>query len=95
VPDPRIAPSATRGADGAPAWLPEALHHLSQPLTALQCVLYMGSNIEPETHSHGMQQTIADALTQCARMAAIVTAMRERLEVEGGSLPWDPARTEH
>jgi hypothetical protein len=24
-----------------------------------------------------------------------VTAMRERLEVEGGSLPWDPARTEH
>jgi hypothetical protein len=55
----------------------------------------MGSNIEPETLSHGMQQTIADALAQCARMAAIVTAMRERLEVEGGSLPWDPARTEH
>jgi len=81
--------------NATPAWLPDALHRLSQPLTALQCVLHLGAHGAPQMLPDGVRQTIEDAMTQCDRMADIVAAMRTKLEAEGHTPAPDAARLEH
>ena len=65
-----------------------ALHDLCQPLTALQCRLYlatMPSGSSTGTPDAGeLEQAVADALKQCDRAIGLVRVMQERmLEMEG------------
>jgi hypothetical protein len=68
-------------------WMREALHDLCQPLTALECCLYIGTmenQGEPPTEAD-MRATIAAALTECERLMARVRAMQERLHEDDGA----------
>jgi len=62
-------------------WMREAMHDLCQPLTTLECCLYVGT-----MDDHGVPPTEADlratidaALVECRRMMSRVRAMQERL----------------
>ncbi len=65
-------------------WIRVALHDLSQPLTALECLLYINT-LPP--HGVGraqagpevLQQTMAEALLECTRMMRMVRTMQERI----------------
>ena len=61
------------------SYMRKALHDLCQPLTALECRLYLSH--AGDTASSEMKQAIAEGLQQCERMMAQVRAMQERLEV--------------
>ena len=59
-----------------------ALHELSQPLTALECRLYlgaMGTGGTPSDDAIEMRAAIDEALRQCERMMTKVRAMQEHL----------------
>ena len=69
-------------ATGVPSWLGDALHDLCQPLTALECGLYLGT-IGPDGKgtptAEELMKTISHALTQCKRLTAGVRAIQERM----------------
>lgn len=59
-----------------------ALHDLSQPLTALECGLYLGSmgvDGTPNVDAAEMRTSIEEALRQCERMMTQVRAMQDHL----------------
>ena len=63
-------------------WMRRALHDLSQPLTALECGLYLGTmspdGTRASTHEE-LLKTILEALVQAERVISQVRAMQERL----------------
>ena len=61
------------------AWIQTALHDLAQPLTALECVLFL-TTLEQQPDVKQLRQAIADALKQCKRMTAEVRTMQDRLQ---------------
>lgn len=63
-------------------WMRTALHDLAQPLTALECVLFLGT-LEPEADGQRMRQAIDQALAQCSRLTQGVRAMQDRLHAGG------------
>lgn len=57
-------------------WLSAALHDLCQPLTALECRLFLGLHEEgPEA----MLEAMREAMVECERLMAGVRAMQSRL----------------
>jgi len=67
-------------------WLRAALHDLCQPLTALECGLYIGT-ISPDgiraPRAEELMATITAALAQCERMTLKVRAIQSRMNGEG------------
>ncbi len=61
------------------SYMRKALHDLCQPLTALECRLYLSHSGCDD--SSELKEAIAEGLQQCERMMAQVRAMQERLEV--------------
>jgi hypothetical protein len=61
----------------------EALHGLAQPLTALECGLYIGT-MSPDgvraPRREELMQTILQALEQCERVTAGMRAIQNRLD---------------
>ena len=58
----------------------KALHDLCQPLTALQCRLYLGTlEHQPDT----LKQTVKESLVECERMMLRVRQLQEKLEEPG------------
>ena len=57
-------------------WMREALHDLCQPLTALECRLFLGLR-EPDEES--VREAMRDAMTQCERLIDGVRGMQVRL----------------
>jgi hypothetical protein len=78
----RIGNTELGDADGA--WLRQGLHDLCQPLTALECVLFV--NREPvagESLEAGLLRTVMDeALVECGRMMVLVRGLQERMAVK-------------
>ena len=61
-----------------------ALHDLCQPLTALQCRLFLTTLGGGGQNAAELERAVADALRQCDRAIGLVRAMQERmLETEG------------
>ena len=63
-------------------WLRSALHDISQPMTALECGLYIGTmtvdgNRTPQAEE--LMATIRAALEQCHRVSSQLRLMQERL----------------
>jgi hypothetical protein len=85
VPDP----SRDMAHDEAAArkWMRVALHDLCQPLTALECCLYVGTmDIDGEPPAEDdLRETIRAALVECERMMSRVRAMQERLHEDDGA----------
>jgi hypothetical protein len=67
-------------------WMREALHDLCQPLTALECGLYIGT-MSPDgvrtPTADELLATIVEALRQCERVTARLRAIQDRLNSEG------------
>ena len=62
----------------------DSLHDLCQPLTALQCRLFLATMATGAGRMDEMEQAVADALKQCDRAIELVRAMQERtLDTEG------------
>ncbi len=63
----------------------DALHDLCQPLTALQCRLFLATMASGRpVDVNELEQAVADALKQCDRAIGLVRTMQERmLEMEG------------
>ncbi len=63
-------------------WIGKALHDLSQPLTAIECGLYVGT-MSPDGVSaptaEELLRTINEALEQAGRAITQVRAMQDRL----------------
>lgn len=74
-----VLPVSERG------WMPKAMHDLCQPLTALECGLFLGTmsadGVGPPT-AEELMATILAALQQCERATALVRAMQERMQIE-------------
>jgi hypothetical protein len=68
------------------AWMRVALHDLCQPLTAVECRLFIGTMGQDgrEPSAGEMRETIRESLVECERMIYLVRAMQERLH-EGHS----------
>ena len=63
-------------------WMRQALHDLSQPLTAMECRLYLGvMSGEPEAAE--LVETIRESLVECERLMARVRAMQDHLNETG------------
>ena len=61
-------------------WMQQALHDLSQPLSAMECHLYlcmMSSTAEMKTAE--LADTIRESHVQCERLMAHVRSMQHRL----------------
>jgi hypothetical protein len=71
---------------GNTPWIREALHDLCQPLTALECGLYIGT-ISPDgiraPRAEELMATITAALAQCERMTSKLRAIQGRMNGEG------------
>ena len=94
----------------APRWVHTALHELCQPLTALECRLYL-SNSELQTNLSGtaepwinnpavesrdkLQHGLRQALTECGRMMEMVRAMQERMAHEEQSTSRNAGDLDH
>ncbi len=63
--------------DGS-TWLGEALHDLCQPLTALQCRLFLATLAEEDCAE--MVAAVRESLRQCERAIALVRGMQARCE---------------
>ena len=64
------------------AWMRGALHDLSQPLTALECRLYlgmMGTGDGPQADAAEMRTSVEESLQQCERIMVMVRAMQDHL----------------
>jgi hypothetical protein len=71
----------TVGSDVA-LWMPAALHDLCQPLTALECGLFVGT-MSPDgvrgPRAEELLATILEALAQCERLTLSIRAMQARM----------------
>ena len=67
------------------SWLRNALHDLCQPLTTLECALYIGT-MSPDgvrgPTAEELLRTIHEGLVQCERMTAQVRTIQARLAAE-------------
>ena len=63
-------------------WLQDALHDLSQPLTALQGRLFLATLHPPgsEQERAEMRRAVQDGLQQCERMMVRVRSMQQHLD---------------
>ena len=63
-------------------WLRHALHDMSQPLTALECGLFVGTmspdGVRPPT-AEELLETVFEALAQCERISTQMRTMQDRL----------------
>ena len=73
-----------------PEWMRKGLHDLCQPLTAMECRLYL-TQMDGQHSSAGpaveaeLRAAIQDAMTECRRMMHLLREMQERLhEAEAG-----------
>ena len=57
--------------------LKRGLHDMSQPLTTLQCRLYVGSL---ESDAAGLRKTVEDGVVDCERVMGWVHHLQNRLE---------------
>jgi hypothetical protein len=66
---------------GSQPWMREALHDLCQPLTALECGLYIGT-MSPDgvraPTAEELRATILQALVQCERVTARLRVIQDR-----------------
>ena len=65
------------------AWVREAIHDLSQPLTALECALFLGTSSPDGTRAPTAEEllvTIQQGLEQCERMITQVRTMQQMLQ---------------
>ena len=71
------------GAASQLAWMRQAMHDLSQPLTALECGLFVGTmsvdGAIPPT-AEELLATILAALEQCDKATKQVRAIQERMQ---------------
>ena len=65
-------------------WMENSLHDLCQPLTALQCRLFLATLANGQERAREMEQAVADALKQCDRAIGLVRGMQERVLEEDG-----------
>ncbi len=73
-------------------WMRVALHDLCQPLTALECCLYVSTmDIDGERPNvEDLREAIRAALVECERMMSRVRVMQEKLhEDDGGQIQYD------
>lgn len=84
MPDP--VPDMAYDEEAGRKWMRVALHDLCQPLTALECCLYVGTmDIDGERPAEDdLHETIRAALVECQRMMSRVRAMQERLHEDDG-----------
>lgn len=61
---------------GELTWVSEALHELCQPLTALECRLFLGLR---ESSEEAMLAALKESMIQCERLIDGVRAMQIRL----------------
>jgi signal transduction histidine kinase len=66
------------------------LHDLCQPLTALECLLYLSSLARPQEMTEGeetlaLRRTIDDGMVECRRMFSLVRSMQEQLTEDQGA----------
>jgi len=66
-----------------------ALHDLSQPLTTLECMLYLQrvtakKMIRDAKAAEEVYKMMGDALQECGRMMAVMSTMRDCLEMKSG-----------
>ena len=67
-----------------PEWMGASLHDLCQPLTALQCRLFLATLATGTARAGEMEQAVTDALKQCDRAIGLVRGMQERVLELGG-----------
>ena len=71
---------------GHTPWMCKAVHDLCQPLTALECGLYIGTmspdGIRAPTATE-LLETILAALAQCERVTERLRVIQDRLNGEG------------
>ncbi len=64
----------------ADAWIREGLHDLCQPLTALECLLFV--NREPVAHepleAALLRSVMDEALVECGRMMVLISGLQDR-----------------
>jgi len=77
------APGATKP-DSQAEWLRSALHDFAQPLTTLECGLFL-STLNPDQDARALRQTIDEAMVQCRRMLVCFRAMQEQLSTASGN----------
>ena len=61
-------------------WLAEALHDLCQPLTALQCRLFLATMADSGERAAEMEDAVRAGLQQCERTITLVRAMQQRMQ---------------
>ncbi len=87
MPEPGAAAASGESQEQQPVpeWLRDGLHELSQPLSALELLLYLGVQ-EDAGDGSGPEdrraQYLREAQVQCARMLATVRAMQQRMSYE-------------
>ncbi len=83
-----------KGDDGGPevalrddVWLHKFLHDLAQPLTALECLLYVHRDpVAGESMDAALLRLVMEeGLVECGRMMALVRAMQQRMAGTSGS----------
>jgi hypothetical protein len=62
----------------------DALHDLCQPLTALQCRLFLATMAQGQERADEMERAVADALKQCDRAIGLVRRMHEEMLTREG-----------
>jgi hypothetical protein len=66
-------------------WMREALHDVCQPMTALECGLFIGT-MSPDgvraATADELLATILEALQQCERVSGQIRAIQERMRSE-------------
>jgi hypothetical protein len=66
-------------------WIRQELHDLAQPLTALECGLYLGT-MSPDgvraPRAEELLESILAALTQCERITARIRGIQDRMNLE-------------
>jgi hypothetical protein len=66
-------------------WVRTAMHDLCQPITALECVLFLGTMSGDGSSTPTAEEamaTIRSALEQCERVSARLRAMQEQMQTE-------------
>lgn len=75
-----VLASKTDAIPGDRKWMKDALHDLCQPLTALECRLYLGSiGYGGGAEAEEMRTAMREGLLQCERMITQVRGMQDRL----------------
>lgn len=60
------------------AWMEKGLHDLCQPLTALQCRLFLGT-LAPEHDVDELRLAIRESMVQCERLVTQVRRLQMKL----------------